>query len=705
MNDLSSPVRCRLTWAFMAIGSLILPHTVHAHDEHDNLPSTGVAVRGDRLLISPEAQKSLGVSTTVLHLQDLKRDVMANATVEIPWRTHAFATSLVAGRIAEVLVQPGDTVDKGQRLAEVESQEIETLQLDLLKAASEYLLASRLLEQRGGLASSGSISERRVLETQTTRDQFAADRGIAIRKLLSLGFTSAMIDQLLTTREPIRTIPIVSPLAGIVSAANVRVGQVVSPWQQVYEIVDLSTVWVHGQVLETDSTSVAEGQPVDVLVDALPDQNFVGKVDHVGVKLDPESRSLHVHVEVDNHEKLLREGMFCRLRIRARVAADAIACPYDAVVDPGGSPWLLIEDRPGTYLRQPVKLGMRSGSFVEILDGAFPGDPVVITGKHELASLFTAADEQQASGASATTSPGSHSAQHSPAPPQVIAQGQIELPTDKKATAYSTVTGRIARVLVEHGQSVKAGEVLAEVESLELRNVQLDLLRAQSQLKLSRKVLEQYRRLNATGGIAEKDLWETQSETDNLQATVNSLRHKLSLMGLADEEIEQIAGLDIAQVTSSEPFRTISAIRSPIDGRITLFDLSIGQVVRPQDELFEVHDTRRVVARGYVHEHDSVDVGVGQPVTVTITADPTYAAGGVINRTAPTLSTFSRAMSVWAELDNSGGELKEGMLARLAITPRARPDATARGPARQATAPHDTEPHGHPKATPPGKGR
>ena len=153
------------------------------------------------------------------------------------------------------------------------------------------------------------------------------------------------------------------------------------------------------------------------------------------------------------------------------------------------------------------------------------------------------------------------------------------------------MTGRIARVLVEHGQTVKAGEVLAEVESLELRNVQLDLLCTQSQLKLSRKVLEQYRRLNMTGGIAEKDLWETQTENENLQATVNSLKHKLSLMGLADDEIEQIASLDITEGASSEAFRTTCAIRSPIDGRITLFDLSIGQVVRPQDQLFEVHDT------------------------------------------------------------------------------------------------------------------
>jgi cobalt-zinc-cadmium efflux system membrane fusion protein len=649
-----------------------------AHGGHDNLPSSGVAVRSDRLLISPESEKSLGIATTVLHLRDLERDIMANATVEIPWRTHAFATSLVAGRIADVLVQPGDTVKLGQPLAEVESQEIETLQLELLKAATEFTLASRLLEQRGGLASSGSISERRVLESQATRDQWAAERGIAIRKLMSLGFTGRMIDEVLSTRQPIRTIPITSPLAGVVSVANVRVGQVVSPWQQVYEIVNLDTVWVHGQVLETDSTSVAEKQPVDILVEALPDKIFRGEVDHVGVKLDPESRSLHVHVEVDNHEKLLREGTFCRLRIRANVAPEAIACPYDAIVDPGGSPWVLVEERPGTFVRQPVKLGMRSGNMVEILDGVFPGDPVVVTGKHELASLFPAeyATPTSSTGNVANTTTGTRSTISPSKPHEIIAQAQIELPTDKKAMAYSTVTGRIARILVEHGERVKAGQVLAEVESLELRNVQLDLLRAKSQLKLSRKLLDQYKRLSTNGGIAEKDLWETQSETENLESTVASLKNKLSLLGLSADEIQQISQLDITAV-ATEDFRTTSAIRSPIDGRITLFDLSIGQVVRPQDELFEIQDNSRVVARGYVHEQDSVAVGLGQPVTVAITADPNFAARGTVDRAAPTLSAWGRAMSVWVELDNHGGELKEGMLARLSIVPKASLQETA----------------------------
>jgi cobalt-zinc-cadmium efflux system membrane fusion protein len=253
------------------------------------------------------------------------------------------------------------------------------------------------------------------------------------------------------------------------------------------------------------------------------------------------------------------------------------------------------------------------------------------------------------------------------------------------------VTGRIARVLVEHGEPVKAGQVLAEVESLELRNVELDLLRAQSQLRLSRKLLDQYGRLITTGGIAEKDLWETQTETDNLTSTVASLQNKLSLMGMSAEEIDQLAELDITKSAGSEAFRSTTSVRAPIDGKITLFDLAIGQIVRPQDELFEIHDTAHVVARGFIHEQDTIDVAVGQPTTVTITADARYRALGHIDRTAPTLSAFGRALSVWVELDNHTGELKEGMLARLEIVPRAGAQETAGLPPTDSPAPHSDE--------------
>ena len=255
--------------------------------------------------------------------------------------------------------------------------------------------------------------------------------------------------------------------------------------------------------------------------------------------------------------------MFGRLRIRATVVEEAVACPVDAVVENGPHSYVMTLDRPGIYLRQPVKLGLRSGGYVEVLDGLFPGDPVVTTGKHELASLFAAEAEHVPPVSPAQRQPAAAAGDRGVPTDEkhVIAQAQIELPTDKKAKAFSTATGRIARVLVEHGEPVHAGQVLAEVESLELRDVQLDLLLARARLKLSRELLDRYTRLGENGGVAQKDLWQAQTDVDTLGATVASLQNKLSLLGLSEAEIQRVSQLDVTDSAATDGIRTTTEVR------------------------------------------------------------------------------------------------------------------------------------------------
>ncbi|HEY2839177.1 MAG TPA: efflux RND transporter periplasmic adaptor subunit [Pirellulales bacterium] len=651
-----------------------LPRSASAHEGHDNLPSTGVTVRGNRVLISPQAEKSLGLTTTVIHLQDLEQDVRANGSVEVPWRQHAFATTLSGGRVERVLVQAGEQVEAGQELARIESTEVETAQLDLLKAASALELAGRMVTQREALFRNGNIAERRLLESQADRDHWTAERGIAWRKLLALGLNSKTLDNVLTTGKPVRTVPVISPIRGVVSAAEVRVGQVVQPWQQIYEIVDLSTLWVHGQILESDCLAVAEGDRVSITFDALPGETFEGRIDHLGVKLDPELHAQHVHVAVDNPDGKLRAGMFGRLKVRARVVRDAVACPIDAIIERGDQSYVLVQERAGEYICQQVTLGLRSGKMVEVTDGLFPGDPIVKLGKRELASLLPAIPISKLA-KPATVASASERAK------ELVVPAVIELPTTGKAVAYSTVTGRVSAIRVEHGETVRAGQVLAEVESVELRKLELDLLQARVRERLARTGLERLRRLVAEGAGAEKDLWQFETDAENLQTTVDSLKNRLSLLGLSEEDIRKIEAIDVGGSTATDGVPTVFQVRAPMDGRITDFKLSIGQVVNPQSELFEIQNLSQILVRGYVHEQDSATIAVGQPAEVQIVADPNFAVTAKILRTAPVLSSFGRTTTVWAQLDNASGRLKDGMLARMKIHTAPTPAQTAGPPA------------------------
>jgi cobalt-zinc-cadmium efflux system membrane fusion protein len=269
-------------------------------------------------------------------------------------------------------------------------------------------------------------------------------------------------------------------------------------------------------------------------------------------------------------------------------------------------------------------------------------------------------------------------------------QAQIELPTDGKVFASSNIRGRLLNLLVERGDRVQAGDVLAEVESLELKNLQLQLLQTRVLLNLTKTSLDRMQPLSGVGSVPEKDIWQLRAKYDSHRHAEQSLIHKLRLVGLAQDEIERIEKLDLTDPQAGEKISMTLPIRAPAAGQIADFELSLGQVVDINDHLFEIHDLSRVWAKGYVFERDASQLAVGQEVEVQLVCEPQFRTSARVARVSPTVTAQERIFAVWAEIDNPQGKLKEGMLARMFVnarqqqrslaaepqTPRARPSVS-----------------------------
>ena len=159
----------------IAVAVAVGPITAFAHEDHAPLPTKGVTIAGNNVLLSDKAREAIGLTTMKVTLGDLHRTVEVNARVELPWKQQAMITSLVPGKIDQVLVRPGETVAAGQELARVVSMELEAIQLAMLQAASEVDLAERLVEQQRGLDAEGIIAGKSVLEAETTLAQKTAE--------------------------------------------------------------------------------------------------------------------------------------------------------------------------------------------------------------------------------------------------------------------------------------------------------------------------------------------------------------------------------------------------------------------------------------------------------------------------------------------------------------------------------------------------
>jgi len=634
-----------------------------AHENHAPLPTKGVTVAGNNILLSDKARQAIGLTTVKVTLGDLHRTVEVNARVELPWNQQAMITSLVPGKIDQVLVRPGETVTTGQELVRVVSMELESLQLAMLRAASEVDLAERVVQQRTGLDAEGVIAGKSLLEAQASLAQKTAELRIVKEEFRALGISGKTLETSRASGQPLRFISITSPIDGIITHADVRTGQVVKTTDHLSHVIDPSRVWIVGEVLESDVRYLEKGQPVAAHFAACPLEQFDGVIDHVRLKMDRRRRTQSVVIEVANREGLLRPGMFGRAGIAVRVAKEAIVCPADALIKSRSGRYVLVERKPGKYEKLPVKLGLAKGKRVEVLEGAFPGDKVVVTGAYLLASLLGNEHKARTSAAKENAREASESQRQL----ITVADATVELPTDRQAFAGPRIKGRIRRINVEPSQRVKAGQVLAEVDSLELRTVQLDLLQTVSRLRLTEQSLARLEQPGDHNITPRRHIWELQNQRDTLLYQVGSLKRKLAFIGLTEKEIAELERIDLTRENAEANLLSAVPIRAPAAGWIVGFHVVPGQVVYPEGQFFEIHDLSKVWVKGYVFERDADEVAVGQTARVTFSAFPDLEAIGKVVRIAPMMDDNERVLPVWVEVDNPDRLLKEGMLARVAI--------------------------------------
>ncbi len=652
------------TLSFLTVGvgtAVTLVTHVTAHENHAPLPTKGVTIAGDTIMLSDKAREAIGLTTAKIRLDDIHRVVTVNARVDLPWHAQAMITSLVPGKIDRVLVRPGETIVPGQELARVVSAELATLQLDLLQARVQVDLARKLVEQQTTLDKRGIIAGKSLLESQAKLAEDLAALQIARRKLIALGLESAALQQLEQKGETFPHVPIVSPVGGVITHADVRIGQTVSPTDHLYHVVDPTTVWIVGEVLESDLRLLAQGQAVEASFAALPGESFRGRIDHLQMTVDPQTRTQDVVIVVDNSGGRLRPGMFGRVRISVEVAQQAVVCPMDAVIRSRTGQYLLVQRLPGKYENRSVRLGLSEHGQVEVLAGAFPGDQVVVVGNSLLAALLGNEHKARVEETNLEPRPETHEGI------VAVAHGSIELPTDHQAFATPQIEGRVSRIHVQPTQQVNQGQILAEIDSLKLRSVQLDLLQTLTQARLIEQSLVRLEKLYDDGIVAKRQRWELQSQQQMLRARAEGFERQLAYFGLDQESIERLKQADLSREESLAELVQTVPIRAPLAGRIVDFRLVPGQVVHPEEALFEIQDLSSVWVKGFVYERDADRVHLGQPAHVHFAAYPELEASGKVVRISPLMHEEMRVLPVWVEVPNPDHLLKSGMLAQMTI--------------------------------------
>lgn len=626
-----------------------------AHEGHKPLPTSGAEPINDDsgnligYTLNRRARDSIAVETVELKSQPLDERTLAYATLVTPWQNHAFATARLGGRISRLHVRPGQAVAAGQVLAEIDSLELESLKVELLTAANDVRLAGQVAERLARLEREGSVPGQTLLEAETKLRQHENALRVARSKWNSLGLETRVLETLLKDGSVAGLyLPVVSPIRGTVIHADLAVGKNVDPAEHLFEIVDLSTVWARIGVLERDIPRVQAGQRVELALTAYPGEVFRGSVQVQGPHLDRQTHLNTVWADFTNppgQPARLLPGLYGQAHLLSTGSAQGFTVPAEALIRDGVERYVLIETASAAdasqYQKVNVVVERQTGDQVQVRSPLLLKEYHVVTrGAHELAPFFTPGVLKIGPEAARNIGLRVEPARLRPLEEVTEVAAVVDVQPDRRALVSAQLGGTIQKIHVERGQAVRAGAVLAEVASLEFMTLQLDLIRADLEAQL---LAETYaRRTGAGAAIPERQLLETEASLKSARVRRDGLKQKLVSVGLSTSQLDTV-------LARKEPLPALP-LRAAVPGVIVRFERVLGQAIKPDETVFEIHDLTRPWVQGFVPANQIGRVRLGQRVRVRLTADPGFLGAGRIVRSGQVLGEENRTLSVWVEL-------------------------------------------------------
>ena len=279
----------------------------------------------------------------------------------------------VGGTVQELRVDRGSTVSRGQRVARIQAAGVQSqaagAQAQVAAAQANLAVARQRRDAALKLRTAGAMSEidyrSAIAQYEAAEAQLAAARAQAAGAGEAAGFTT-----------------VESPINGVVSDRKVEQGEAVNPGAELMTVVDSRTLELRGQVGVADAGRVKVGQPVTFSLDALPTEQFTGRVARVDPVADPGTRQVGVYIELSNPGGRIVGGQFARGRIATgATGASGVLVPQGAVQRPApesptGSVFVV---ENGRIVRRDVTIGAldEATGMVLVQSGVRAGERVI----------------------------------------------------------------------------------------------------------------------------------------------------------------------------------------------------------------------------------------------------------------------------------------------------------------------------------------
>ena len=305
--------------------------------------------------MSPLAMQLASVSTAIVGKMNPVKLVRLNGKVQSDERLVYSQSSHIPGRIEKLMVNfTGEFVNKGQTIAYVYSPELVTAQEELFEA-------------------------QKIAESQPQLFEAAKE------KLKNWKLSDKQIEEFLTSGKSLESFPVQADVAGYVTSKLINPGDYIRRGEAIYEIADLSKVWVLFDVYESDMSWIKKGDKVEFSLVSLPGENYQGIISYIDPVIDAKTRVAKARVEYNNARGKLKPEMFASGLVEAKLAgkSNSLVVPKTAVMWTGKRSVVYVKnnsDQGVNFIMREVTLGSSLGDSYLVEEGLMEGEEIAVNG-------------------------------------------------------------------------------------------------------------------------------------------------------------------------------------------------------------------------------------------------------------------------------------------------------------------------------------
>jgi RND family efflux transporter MFP subunit len=329
---------------------------IAVYEGEDESPQPAAA---NQIRIATDKVQKLGVRVEAAAMRPLSKTLRAAGRIEPDERRVYAISPKFEGYVERLHVNvTGQPVGRGQALFEVYSPE-------LVSAQREYVIAMQGMQAMKDAGTEAQAGMRQLAESSLAR-------------LRNWDLSPEQVQALVSTGQVNRTVTFRSPVGGIVTEKKALQGMRFMPGDSLYQVTDLSAVWVVADVFEQDIGAVKLGTKANVKITAYPGQLFDGTITYVYPTLKAETRTIPVRIELPNPRQQLKPAMFAQVELPIGAKGPVLTVPDSAVIDSGTRRLVLVQLQEGRFEPREVELGTRGDAHVEVTRGVREGELVVV---------------------------------------------------------------------------------------------------------------------------------------------------------------------------------------------------------------------------------------------------------------------------------------------------------------------------------------